>query len=92
MQRLIATLLENLVSINEAHSNLKIRKLNSRYKDNSNGNDSNIGNGKENGNIDDNTICMRLWTAVVTSESFHKILGSLKTARKVNNCSTYSIK
>ena len=92
VQRLIATLLENLVSISDAHSNLRIRKLNSRYKDNCNSNNSNIGNGNGNGNIDDNNICMRLWTAVVTSESFHKILGSLKAARKVKTCSTYWLK
>ena len=42
--------------------------------------------------IDKNNTHMRLWTAVVTSESFHKILNCVKAARKVRDDSMFCIR
>ena len=79
--------MKNLISVSDINNNLKNSKSNSEYYDNNNSdghgdnNYKNYANHKE--NIDKNNTHMRLWTAVVTSEFFHKILNCVKATRKV---------
>ena len=93
-QRVIAGLLESLISFGDIKGCNDVMKTDRQIcSDNSSNNNNNYNNNIDNsfdaiheGCSDKNDFKMRMqiWTAIVTSESFHKILGCLVMTRKVS--------
>ena len=77
--------MKNLISVGDINNNLKNNNNNDNDNNNSDGHGDNQykNNANHKEKIDKNNTHMRLWTAVVTSESFHKILNCVKATRKV---------